>query len=250
MIGILIALVSFAILAVLGLLMWKRYLDYENDDRLGYKIVWGWKVYDYTDEVKSYLEGESPYKNKRGPQAENYYTTPDDPIMQNVAKMLSKDIEGFSDLDKANFILKFVQKSIVYTEDIDNYGEDEFYVLPVNTLKRKKGDCEDIAFLYTCLCNMCGLRTMNVKTPGHMTAGVDVVCSKKVWKWKWEGITYCHAEATSQKLIGELYTTFASSAYIFPDTNEAGMESFKSQLTDYEFRSDSTWTPGRRLQSI
>lgn len=234
----------FAIVAVLTVIVaivtvavvsYKRYLEGIDSDRTGFRIVWGWKVYDYTARVTDALRGASPYKNLYPPSyLEEFCTTPDDPIMAKIASWISADIDGFSDFDKANFILKFVQKSIAYQEDEENYGMMEMYVLPVNTLIRKRGDCEDVSFLYANLCNLCGLDAVNVRTPGHMTTGVCVPLpsGKKAMKWTIDGKTYYHAEATSQKLIGDIYVWFTSCVYIRP---QVPTEYFMSLLEPYEY---------------
>ena len=192
------------------------------------------KEYDFTEDVKNILKKDSPYKNKEYANENPYYmTTLDDPIIIEVAKLFQPYVKDMSDFDKANFILRFVQNSIKYTSDRENYGVAEKYVFPVNTLIRKKGDCEDVAFLFASLAYLNGLDVINVIVPNHVTTGValenvDVDCMK----WKYNGKTYYHAEATGVFKIGEYNVYYVSNQYVTPMIPD---ESFKNKLTDYNF---------------
>jgi len=56
-------------------------------------------------------------------------------------------IKGDTDDEKALNCLIWVIKNITYTPDKKEYGMDEYWAFPYQTLKRKKGDCEDGAIL-------------------------------------------------------------------------------------------------------
>ena len=56
-------------------------------------------------------------------------------------------VSGTTNDEKALNALNWVKKNITYTSDTTEYGEDEFWAYAYQTLKRKKGDCEDGAIL-------------------------------------------------------------------------------------------------------
>lgn len=56
-------------------------------------------------------------------------------------------VSGTNSDDKALNALKWVRANIKYTPDKDEYGLDEFWAYAYQTLKHKKGDCEDGAIL-------------------------------------------------------------------------------------------------------
>lgn len=56
-------------------------------------------------------------------------------------------VTGKDDDEKALNALKYVIKNVTYVADKTDYGYDEYWAMPYQTLKRKKGDCEDGAIL-------------------------------------------------------------------------------------------------------
>lgn len=52
-------------------------------------------------------------------------------------------------------------------------GEADDVQLPVETLSRKIGDCDDLSVLYAALAEAAGTRTILVLTPGHVFAALD-----------------------------------------------------------------------------
>jgi predicted transglutaminase-like cysteine proteinase len=56
-------------------------------------------------------------------------------------------VSGKSDDEKAVNALKHVINNITYTPDKTTYGYSEYWAYPYQTMKRKKGDCEDGAIL-------------------------------------------------------------------------------------------------------
>ena len=162
----------------------------------GYSWVYGMRFYSIVipDLTKS------PYYGKNAPKNLNwqaYYPTIDDPVLKQVASQLNylASKKKMGDTQKANFILKFVQMNIKYTKDSDQYGKSEYWVLPINTLAKKAGDCEDSAFLCACLMYLCGLDVINVNMVGHLTCAVDVPAFGK--KYTLNNTTFYRAETTS-----------------------------------------------------
>lgn len=162
----------------------------------GYSWWYGFKLYS----VNMPDLTKSPYYGKNAPKRLNwqaYYPTIDDPMVKNVARQIDLIARSnrLNDTQKANLILKFVQQNIKYVKDKDQYGKEEYWVLPVNTLAKKAGDCEDSAFLCACLMHHCGLDVINVNMVGHMTCAVAVPAFGK--KYTLNNTKYYRAETTN-----------------------------------------------------
>jgi predicted transglutaminase-like cysteine proteinase len=56
-------------------------------------------------------------------------------------------VTGKNDDEKALNALKYVIKNVTYVDDKKEYGYEEYWAYAFQTLKRKKGDCEDGAIL-------------------------------------------------------------------------------------------------------
>lgn len=71
-----------------------------------------------------------------------------------------------------NYLLAFVN-SFPYKYDIDNYGIDDYWATPYETIYRKYSDCEDRAFLYASLLHHLCYDVLLVELTGHMACGVE-----------------------------------------------------------------------------
>ena len=76
-------------------------------------------------------------------------------------------VTGVSNDDKALECLKWVRKNVTYVSDKTNYGFDEYWAFAYQTLKRKKGDCEDGAILLANVMLKAGIPYYRV----HLNAG-------------------------------------------------------------------------------
>jgi transglutaminase-like putative cysteine protease len=75
---------------------------------------------------------------------------------------------------KAAKIVKWVQDNITYVSDDKQYKTPEYWATPMETLKSKKGDCEDGAFLIHSLLLNAGIPWERVKTyGGEVYAGLN-----------------------------------------------------------------------------
>ncbi len=100
------------------------------------------------------------------------FIEPDDPFVEKVAEHILSKTEGFSDLQKAEAVLSFVQSSIAYTSDEKLYGTKEFWAFPVETLYLHRGDCEDTAILFCSISTAMDLESVLLDYDGHMAAGI------------------------------------------------------------------------------
>ena len=187
------ALIAFTVLGLVGLyclLMWVWVRV--HDDYSWWYNGKKYTIYRIPDPK------DSPYYKMHVPRdstCEAYYSTIDDPAMWLWAGQLRQIIKNMNDRQKATCILRFVQQNVVYTKDSSQFKKSEYWQFPVNTLMRRKGDCEDSSFLYVCLCYMCDIPVINVDMVGHITCAVDVPSIGK--NYELDGVKYYRAETTS-----------------------------------------------------
>ncbi len=125
-----------------------------------------------------------------------------------VASMLEGCTEGMTDLQKAIVVLAFVQDAIDYQTDIDQYGSEEFWTTPMETLYSGYGDCEDTATLYVSIASAMGLDCgfvmfehdrWGTNGTGHMSVAVALkdgasVIGASTATFIVDGVTYAYAE--------------------------------------------------------
>ena len=89
-----------------------------------------------------------------------------------VDKILSlKDLQ--SNVEIINFIASFVQSIEYKNDDLEN-ASYEYPRYPLETLKEKRGDCEDKAILTAALLDSLGYTVSLLRLPQHMAVGVQL----------------------------------------------------------------------------
>lgn len=78
-----------------------------------------------------------------------------------------------TDVEKINFIASFVQGIEYKTDDQENETY-EYPRYPLETLKEKRGDCEDKAILIAALLNSLSYNVSLIRLPQHMAVGVNL----------------------------------------------------------------------------
>jgi len=87
-------------------------------------------------------------------------------------KQLAAHIEGMDELRAVNFLLRFVQTSLKYETDDQQFGEEN-YLFPEETLFYPYSDCEDRAILFAWLVkSLLDLDVVGLDYPGHVAAAV------------------------------------------------------------------------------
>lgn len=166
----------------------------------GYKVIWRWRVYDFTSQVNTIINNGSKYIDKRAPKKDvfmSYYSTVDDDAMVDMYLMFKEKLNTNNKTKMMKFILRFVQLNVDYVKDINQYGKSEHYVLPINTLIRRKGDCEDSSFLFQSIIYPLGLETKCIRIHGHITTGISKRCLIPfTTTYNIGGIAYKQAETT------------------------------------------------------
>jgi hypothetical protein len=107
----------------------------------------------------------------------------EDPVIESLAESLMKEYGG-TDIDGqdfASFVLGFVQicfsyppNSVLMDADKYQYGQDEYFAYPLETIFFGMGDCEDTSILATALFKAVGFDAAVVIIPGHAVAAVGL----------------------------------------------------------------------------
>jgi len=129
-----------------------------------------------------------------------YYSTIDDPVMVDMAKQLSYQLEGRSDRVKATVVLAFIQQNIKYVSDEAQYGKPDMWSLPIMTLNSCKGDCDCMASLYTSIAHNMGLDVATVIITGHMFPAVSFEGGHGQ-SYRLDNKNYYHMEVTASLTI-------------------------------------------------
>lgn len=81
-------------------------------------------------------------------------------------------VQGKSELEAVNILLRFVQTAFAYKTDQDQFGREKPF-FPEETIYYPYSDCEDRAVLFSFLVkNLTGLEVVGLDYPGHIAAAV------------------------------------------------------------------------------
>jgi hypothetical protein len=87
-------------------------------------------------------------------------------------EQLAAHMRGMSEQQAVNFLLRFVQTSLKYETDEQQFGEEN-YLFPEETLFYPYSDCEDRAVLFAWLVqSLLNLRVVGLDYPGHVATAV------------------------------------------------------------------------------
>ncbi len=120
------------------------------------------------------------------------------------ADYLMEQSEGMTDLQRANYVLAFVQQCITYQIDTDFCGESEYWKYPYETLFDGRGDCEDTTILYCALMKGMGYDTAMLLYlgeeyigKGHAAAGLATDYVSGGSYYDKDGVHYYYCETTN-----------------------------------------------------
>jgi hypothetical protein len=100
--------------------------------------------------------------------ASGVYQVTATPLQQQLAEYM----KGMSEQRAVNFLLRFVQTSLKYETDEQQFGEEN-YLFPEETLFYPYSDCEDRAVLFAWLVkSLLNLDVVGLDYPGHVAAAV------------------------------------------------------------------------------
>ncbi len=126
--------------------------------------------------------------------------------MDDLIQYLKTYTDGKTNLQKAMVVLSFVQDSVGYQLDKDQFGTEEFWAAPLETLYSGFGDCEDTATLYVSIASALGLDVGYVMfasdrlgTPGtgHMSVAVALKGGESITNgatFVIDGVTWAYGE--------------------------------------------------------
>ncbi|MCL2032967.1 MAG: hypothetical protein FWG96_06865 [Methanomassiliicoccaceae archaeon] len=144
---------------------------------------------------------------KRSPHYDdlNTYIRSDDQIIRDIARAFNEITDGWRDVDRINFVLRFVQ-NIPYDNEEGDHITPDYWRLPAETLTENIGDCEDHVLLFVSLIGAMNYRYVihwvevlhNDGSVGiHLTAGVALnpnVAGRLPTNY--DGTDYYYCEAT------------------------------------------------------
>ena len=131
--------------------------------------------------------------------------------INSLATALLNNTIGMTDLDRADYVLKFVQRWTDYQYDSDYSGMAEYWKYPVETALDRSGDCEDTVCLYCALMECMGYDAALLiydgpeYDVGHAESGIAVgSVPGGYYYWGDDGQKYYTCETTSNYMfVGE-----------------------------------------------
>ncbi|WP_430461283.1 hypothetical protein ACQUQU_00435 [Thalassolituus sp. LLYu03] len=115
---------------------------------------------------------------------------------QSLLTQLRPVVEGQSELDAVNRLLRFVQTAFSYETDDDQFHEEN-YLFPLETLHYPYSDCEDRAALFAWLTeSLLGLDVVILDYPGHVATAVAFSAQIKGDSWTVGGKRFVIADPT------------------------------------------------------
>lgn len=105
-------------------------------------------------------------------------------------------IEGHTETEAINRLLRFVQTAFKYKTDGDQFHQEN-YLFPLETLHYPYSDCEDRAALFAWLAeSLLKLDVVIVEFPGHVATAVQFSQPVQGDNWKFNGKRYTIADPT------------------------------------------------------
>jgi hypothetical protein len=115
---------------------------------------------------------------------------------QQLLKQLKPLVNGKTEVEAVNLILRFVQTSFAYQTDGKQFNKEN-YLLPIETLHYPYSDCEDRASLFSWLVeDLLGLDAVLLDYPGHIAAAVKFTKTPKGDMVYHKGNTYTVTDPT------------------------------------------------------
>ena len=120
-----------------------------------------------------------------------------DSVIVSIKDYLNDEASSLTEIQKANYVLQFVQEAIPYVTDAQGKGMDEYWKYPYETLYDMCGDCEDKSILYASIMKAMGYDVALVILPGHMGVGLAGVEGSTGTYIEVDGKQYYYCETTN-----------------------------------------------------
>ena len=192
------------------------------------------------------VESRKDYYNNKYPKSNIFYNRKelDGEYKIDVRLFLNKNncllpiIDEGDDDEKALQGLKWVLQNITYTSDTSEYKNNEYWAYGYQTLKHKKGDCEDGAILLYDILRNAGIPAWKLR----LSAGWVMLANKKVGH---AYLTY-YCEDTEKWVI--LDWCYWENTVAIKDRKEYKKE-INYKETWFSFNEDYSWTKGLNNQA-
>ena len=113
-----------------------------------------------------------------------------------ILTQLGKIINGKSEEEAVNILMRFTQTAFKYKTDDKQFGTEN-YLFPEETLHYKYSDCEDRVFMFAWLVrNLLKLKVVGLKYPGHFSAAVKFNEKVSGQSVRFKGTRYMITEPT------------------------------------------------------
>lgn len=117
-------------------------------------------------------------------------------IREQLHAQLAPQLKEKPERDAINFLLHFVQKTLEYKTDKDQF-QRENYLFPDQTLFYPYSDCEDRSILFAALVrDLLGVPVVGLSYPGHVATAVLIASNEKEDTIEWQGRRYVVADPT------------------------------------------------------
>lgn len=93
---------------------------------------------------------------------------------ESIVSQLKPILDNKSELEQVEILLTFIQQAFPYQTDEEQFGREKYFFVE-DIFSYPYSDCEDRSVLFTCLVkSLVGLKTLGVKSPGHMFTAVEL----------------------------------------------------------------------------
>ncbi|BFM51282.1 hypothetical protein [Marinomonas sp. THO17] len=117
-------------------------------------------------------------------------------INNSLLKDLSVHLDGMSELEAVNFLLRFTQTAFEYKTDGDQFSQEKV-MFPDETLYFPYSDCEDRSIMFQALVkSLLGLDVVGLKYSNHFATAVALSHNIRGDSFKYQGKTYTIADPT------------------------------------------------------
>jgi hypothetical protein len=115
---------------------------------------------------------------------------------QALLSQLASQMQGMSEVESLNFLLRFVQTGLAYQTDQEQFNYEN-YLMTTETIHYPYADCEDRSVLYAYLVkNLLGNEVVGVQYDGHIATAVKVKSSILGDKYSINGESFVVADPT------------------------------------------------------
>jgi len=151
----------------------------------------------YLADYLYYKNANTDSRRHVSPAEDSKFVTYTDSSILAFRDYLEEQSAGMTKLQRANFVLRFVQKNIEYTKDASGKGMNEYWKYPYETLYDMRGDCEDSAILYASLMKSLGYEVALILYDDHMATGIGMPSGTSGTYYEKNGTCYYYCETTA-----------------------------------------------------